>query len=393
MPEDFLLLDPGLAPLTDEVRAAMDEQLVPYRSPDFESVYERAQDGLEYVFTASTLDDTVTSEGGTPLILDGTATMAMEAAVANVVSEGDEVVALVNGKYGRRFARIADRYTDDVIRVEASWGESIPVGKVADAVSPDTDLVTMVHNETSTGLLNPVEPVGELANEADATFVVDGSTSIGGDEFRIDDWGVDLAITDAHEALAAPPGLSAVYVTDRARGAIDGDGAPFYEDLDAHLRAAERHQTPFAAAEPLFHALAVAVEAIEAEGMVDRIARHRTQAAAVREGFEAMGLELFGNPTGPTDYSNTTTTVALPDSVRGDGADEFEAELRNRNVAIGGGQGHLDGEVFRVSNLGHFKADEVVRGIETVGEALEAVGADVDPEAGMLAAKERLDQG
>ncbi|MFA9518512.1 alanine--glyoxylate aminotransferase family protein [Halopenitus sp. H-Gu1] len=392
MDEEFLLFNPGPVPVTDEVLESMAEPMVSHRSAAFEAVYERAQDGLEYVFTCSTLDGSSTSTGGTPLVFNGTATMGMEAAIANLVDEGDSVVSLVNGKFGRRFARIADRYTDAATRVEATWGESIDVDAVAGAIDDETELVTMVHNETSTGLLNPVETVGQLAAEADATFVVDGVTSIGGDEFRIDEWNVDIAVTDAQKALAAPPGTSAMYVTDRVKDRIDGESAPFYEDLDWHLRKADQHQTPFTSAVPLFRALAVAVEDIEAEGMPDRIARHRTQAAAFREGFTAMGLELFGDDQGPTGQSNTLTAIELPESVKGDTASDFMDAVGERNVSISGGQAHLGGTIFRVSNMGNFTADQIVRGVRTVGEAFGEVGVDLDVDAGVLAARERLDQ-
>ena len=292
--EDFLLLNPGPVPLTDDAREAMDAPMVSHRSAEFEATYERAQRGLDYVFTESTLDGrhTAEEETGTSLILNGTATMGMEAAVANFVGPDDEVVALVNGKFGRRFARIADRYAD-VRRVEVEWGEAFDLDDVGDAIAEGTDLVTMIHNETSTGILNPVSAVGEIAAEEDTLFAVDGVTSLGGDVFCIDDWGIDVAITDAQKALAAPPGISAMYVTERAAERADGERAPFYSDLEKHLRKAGSHQTPFTSAVPLVRALAVAVEEIEEEGLADRIRRHRRQAAAFRRGFGAMGLEGF----------------------------------------------------------------------------------------------------
>ncbi|PSP87091.1 alanine--glyoxylate aminotransferase family protein [Halobacteriales archaeon QS_4_69_34] len=386
--EEFLLLNPGPVPVTAEVREAMDAPMVSHRSADFEAVYERAQDGLEYVFERSTLSGDATAAGGTALVLNGTATMGMEAAVANLVGESEEVVALVNGKFGRRFARIAERYAR-VRRVDVDWGGAFDLDAVADAITDDTALVTMVHNETSTGLLNPVPAVGDLADDHDARFVVDGVTSIGGDVFCIDDWNVDIAITDAQKALAAPPGLSAVYVTDRAREHIDGDRAPFYADLDWHLRKAGSHQTPFTSAVPLFRALAVAVEQIESEGMAERIARHRRQAAVFREGFAAMGLEGFPDAAGATVRSNTVTAMALPEGIRGD-PDEFFDAVARRNVSISGGQAHLGGEIFRVSNMGHLADEQVLRGIRTVGEALVDAGVDADTEAGLGAARERL---
>ncbi len=389
MSDDFLLLNPGPVPLSDRVRRAMDEPMVSHRSAAFEAVYERAQDGLEYVFTQSTPDESRTGEG-TPLVLNGTATMGMEMAVANLTDDDSEVVTLVNGKFGRRFKRIADRHAS-VTPVEVEWGQSFDLDAVEEAVTDDTDVVTVVHNETSTGLLNPVEEVGEIAREHDALFVVDGVTSIGGDEFRVDDWNVDVAITDGQKALAAPPGVSALFVTERAAERADGESAPFYEDLDWHLRKAESHQTPFTSAVPLFRALAVAVEEIEEEGMGPRIERHRRQSQAFREGFAAMGLEQFPDPEGPTDLSNTLTAISLPEAVRGDDASAFFDAVSERNVSISGGQAHLGGDIFRVSNMGNLTPEQVVRGVRTVGEALGDAGVECDVEAGVAAARDRLD--
>jgi aspartate aminotransferase-like enzyme len=387
--DEFLLLNPGPVPVTRRVREAMDAPMVSHRSAAFEALYERAQDGLDYVFEHSTPGEESTSAGGTSLVLNGTATMGMEAAVANLVGEGDEVIALVNGKFGRRFARIAERYAS-VTRVEVGWGDALGPDSVAEAVTDDTDLVTMVHNETSTGVLNPVPEVGEIAADHDARFVVDGVTSIGGDVFRIDDWNVDIAITDAQKALAAPPGISAMYVTDRVVEHLDGERAPFYADLDWHLRKAEDHQTPFTSAVPLFRALAVAVEEIESEGMATRIERHHRQSAAFRTGFGEMGLEGFPSLDDASTHSNTVTAISLPDPVR-EQPEEFFAAVDERNVSISGGQAHLGGDIFRVSNMGHLAEDQVLRGIRTVGEAFTDVGVDVDLEAGLDAVRAELD--
>ena len=389
MDEEFLLLNPGPVPVSDRVRRAMDEPMVSHRSAAFETVYERVQSGLRTVFEESTLSGTRTASGGTPLVLNGTATMGMEAAVTNLVDDHEEVVALVNGKFGRRFARIAERHAR-CRRVSVPWGASFDMDAVAAAITDETALVTMVHNETSTGLVNPVSGVGRLAAEHDALFAVDGVTSIGGDVFCIDDWQVDIAVTDAQKALAAPPGISAVYVTDDVVAAIDGESAPFYEDLDWHLRKAEQHQTPFTSAVPLFRAMAAALESIEGEGMPARIRRHRRQAGAFRSGFTAMGLELFPDPAGATVYSNTVTAVALPEHVRREPAAFFDA-VERRNLSISGGQAHLGGEIFRVSNMGGLDDEQILRGIETVGAAMQEVGADVDPEAGVAAARETLE--
>ncbi|MFB6069672.1 MAG: alanine--glyoxylate aminotransferase family protein [Halanaeroarchaeum sp.] len=386
MREDFLLLNPGPVPVTRDVREAMSEPMVSHRSAEFEAVYERAQEQLDYVFTRSTLDESPTTEGGTSLILNGTATMGMEAAVANLVDEDGEVVAVVNGKFGRRFKRIADRYAS-VTPVEFDWGDPVDVDAVAEAVTDETDVVTMVHNETSTGLLNPVPDVGEVARAHHARFVVDGVTSIGGDVFEIDDWNVDVAVTDAQKALAAPPGLSALFVTGDAEADVDGDRAPFYEDLDWHLRKAASNQTPFTSAVPLFRGLAVAVENIREEGMPARIERHREQARAFREGFHAMGLASFPELNEVSEYSNTLTAIALPEAIRGEDSGAFFDAVAERGVSISGGQAHLGGRIFRVSNMGNLSSEQIIRGVRTVGEAMSQVGVDVDTGEGVEAAR------
>ncbi|WP_248903702.1 pyridoxal-phosphate-dependent aminotransferase family protein [Halocatena marina] len=387
--DDFLLLNPGPVPLSGNVRRVMDEPMVSHRSAEFEATYERAQQGLDYVFTQSTLDDHRHDSNGTSLILNGTATMGMEMAVANLTDAESDVVALVNGKFGRRFKRIAERHAR-VTPVEVEWGQSFDLDAVEQAVA-DADLVTMVHNETSTGVLNPVEAVGELTAEHDALFVVDGVTSIGGDVFRVDDWNVDIAITDAQKALAAPPGISALYVTERAADAADGDSAPFYEDLEWHLRKADDHQTPFTSSVPLFRALAVAVEEIREEGMESRIDRHRRQSQAFRAGFEALGLKRFPDIEPPTSLSNTLTAIELPDEVKA-APEEFFGAITERNVSISGGQAHLGGQIFRVSNMGHLSSAQVLRGIRTVGEALNEVGVECDVESSIETATEILNK-
>ena len=388
MDEEVLLLNPGPVPVAREVRKAMDAPMISRRSAAFGEIYDRARDGLEYVFTESTPDGSSTAVDGRVLILNGTATMGMEAAVANLVSEGNEIVAVVNGKFGERFADIAAKY-GSLRAVEFEWGRSIDPAVVDDAVSDATELVLMVHNETSTGLMNPVEQVGAIAADHDAYFVVDGVSSVGGTEFRIDDWGVDVAITDPQKALASPPGISAMYASEAALDGFDGTGAPYYQNLADYAEAARDRRTPFTCASPQFRALAVAVDLIRAEGMSERIRRHRRLAGAIREGVRAMGLETFPEVEGGTTLSNTLTAVALPAALRDDPSAFFDA-AEARGVSFGGGLDHLDGHLFRVSNMGHLSTEQVLFGLETIGDALGDAGVSVETGAGAAAAREKL---
>ena len=389
MSSEFLLLNPGPVPLAADVREAMQEPMVSHRSAAFEADFERAASGLRYVFETASVDGSSTARGGTPLVLMGTATLAMEAAIANLVDADATVLTIENGKFGRRFRRIAERYAH-VRPVKVEWGESIDVAEVADAIDDDVDLVAMVHNETSTGLLNPVAAVGDLAVEHEARFVVDGVTSIGGDAFHLEDWNVDIAVTDAQKALSSPPGISAVYIAAGVEDALDADQAPFYGNLERYMAKASDNQTPFTSAVPLVRGMAVALEHIREEGMPARIQRHRRQARAFRAGFDRMGLERFPSVEGPSRVSNTVTAIDLPDQVREDPDAFFEA-VAERNVSISGGQGHLGGEIFRVSNMGDLANADILRGVRTVGEALEYVGVSVDLDAAIDAAHDELD--
>ena len=389
MADELLLLNPGPVPLSPDVRSAMAEPMVSHRSAAFEADFERAQSGLRYIFETGSVDGSRTATGGTPLLLMGTASLAMEAAVSNLVGPEDTVVALENGKFGRRFRRIAERYAT-VRTVAAEWGDSFDLDRVKAAIDDDVDLVTMVHNETSTGVLNPVAAVGDVAAAVDARFVVDGVTSIGGDAFHLDEWGVDLAVTDAQKALASPPGISAIYLAEGRESALEPDNGPFYTDLVRHVEKAADNQTPFTSAVPLVRGMATALEEIQAETMPARIARHRAQARAFRAAFAAMDLERFPTIEAPSAMSNTVTAIELPPSVKSD-AEAFFAAVAEQNVSISGGQGHLGGDIFRVSNMGNLTDDDIRRGIRALGEALRSVDWGVDIEGALAAADDELE--
>lgn len=392
MYQNKLLLNPGPVPVQQDVLESMTEPMISHRSKEFECIYESAQSNLERIFEQSTLSDRNTSSGGTCLILNGSATMSMEAVVANTISDGDEVVSIVNGKFGRRFARIAERHTEEVQRVECEWGKSISMEDLNESISDSTDLVTAVHNETSTGVLNPVWAFGEIADRHDTLFAVDSVTSLGGDVFCIDDWNVDIAVTGSQKALESPPGVSAVYLTEDMREHLSGNSAPFYQDLEWHLRKEETNQTPFTSAVPIFRALEVATNNILEEGLGDRIQRHHRQALAFRTGFQNMGLDIFPETRGQTVTSNTVTAVELPESIRGERSELFFRTMSEYGVSVSGGQAHLDGDIFRVSNMGSLSMDQIIRGIQVVGESLQDLSVDVDTKLAVSSARSILNE-
>ncbi|MDY6765071.1 MAG: alanine--glyoxylate aminotransferase family protein, partial [Halobacteria archaeon] len=346
MEDDFLLMNPGPVPLEDRIREAMSAPMVSHRSPDFERVYRECRDGLQQVF--QTQNDIA--------IINGTGTAALETAVSNCVDRGDRVVSLVNGKFGRRLRRISERYSDDVRSVDVEWGEPLNIEDVENHLEQGVDVVTMVHNETSTGILNPAPEVGRLAQEHDTMFIMDGVTSIGGDDGPVDKWGVDLAIVGSQKCLGAPPGLSALSVSENAKEWIESEKAPFYLDLKRHLSKAEDNQTPYTSSVSLFRGLREAIRIIQEEGLKSRVKRHRKLSRTVREAATEMGLELFPRLNDVSDYSNTVTAIEIPDETSDE---EIRGGLGERNISISGGQAHLGGDIVRIATMGNVHESDV----------------------------------
>ncbi|MAT08025.1 MAG: pyridoxal-phosphate-dependent aminotransferase family protein [Halobacteriales archaeon] len=388
MVEDFLMLNPGPVPLSKNVRDEMARTLVSHRSPEFAETYQQFRDGLDYVFRHSTIDGSSSTDNGMSIPLMGTATMGMESAIINLAGPKDEVVALDNGKFGERFVDIADRNCL-VKPIRANWGDSFDMDSIKETITSNTHLVAMVHQDTSTGIMNPIKEVGEIAKENGAFFVVDGVSCIGGDEFKIDEWGVDVVVADAQKALAAPPGISAIFATEHALESFDNTHAGYYQDLPAYVKTTKQNKTPFTSAVTLVRAFVVALENIKEEGIQNRISRHRTQALANRAAFADMGLPMFPNLNDHSDYSNTVTVVDLPTPISDNSSDFFKA-MKQRNVTASGGHAHLKNLILRMSNMGDLSTAQVLRGIQTVGEALCDCEINVDTDSALDIAEKIL---
>ncbi|MDI6903444.1 MAG: alanine--glyoxylate aminotransferase family protein [Methanocellales archaeon] len=354
-----LLMIPGPVALHQRVLNAMAKPMINHRSKEFANIYEECVSILKDVF--HTKNDI--------FILSGSGTSGMEAAVSNVV-DGDDVITTVNGKFGARFKKIAELY-GNAIPVEYRWGNSVELDDIKKALENGAKVVTMVHNETSVGILNPAKEVAALAKKYDALFIMDGISSIGGVDAPIDKWGVDIAIAGSQKCLAAPPGLVAISVSEKAWKRIEETRAPYYLDMKEYRRYANKEvtQTPYTPAIPLFFALQEALRMLREEGMQERIKRHRRCAEAVRKAMEAMGLELFPCLNEISRHSNTVTAVNMPEGITDK---QLRDGMREKGVLIAGGQGHLAGKIFRIGHMGIISAKEVLLTIE----ALESVLAE-----------------
>jgi aspartate aminotransferase-like enzyme len=350
--ENELLMIPGPVPVLPRILRAMSKPMIHHRLAEFASILNECEEVLKEVF--KTKNDI--------FIISGSGTAGMEAAVCNVLDRDDKLICVVNGKFGERFKEIGERY-GKTISIEFEWGSSIELDKVEEALEDGATAITLVHNETSTGILNPAREIAKLAREHDALFIMDGITSIGGDDVRVDEWGVDIAICGSQKCLGMPPGLAIVAVSERAWSVINEKPRRYYLDLRAYKKARAKAQTPYTPALPLFFALQEACKVIKEEGMEQRIKRHRKAARAVREAAIAMGLELFPKLNAISSYSNTVTAIKLPIGVSDK---DFRAAVRKKGVIIAGGQEHLSGKIFRIGSMGNFTSKEILTAVQAV---------------------------
>uniref|UniRef100_A0A7C3MD76 Alanine--glyoxylate aminotransferase family protein n=1 Tax=Archaeoglobus fulgidus TaxID=2234 RepID=A0A7C3MD76_ARCFL len=351
----MLLMIPGPVQLHERIIRAMARQMIGHRTAEFSAVMEYCVEKLREVF----------GTGGDVFIISGSGTAGMEAAIASF-SKVKKIATLENGKFGERLGEIAERYTQ-VERVRVPWGESFELDSVREALDKGCEAVAFVHNETSTGILNPAREIARIAKEYDALVIMDAITSAGGDYVRMDEWGVDVAVVGSQKCLGAPPGLAAVAVSDRAWEYYN-EKCPYYLDLSAYRKKLKEMQTPYTPAVPLFFALAEALKIIEEEGLENRINRHRILSAAVRKWAVEAGLELFPNLNKYSSYSNTVTAIKMPEGITDS---ELRGALRKEyGILVSGGQGELKGRIFRIGTMGNTGKLETVSTLAALEDIL-----------------------
>lgn len=377
-PPDRTLMGPGPSEVNPRVLRAMTTPLVGHLDPAFIEIMDEVQELLRYAFR---------TENKWTIPVSGTGSAAMEAAIGNVVEPGDTMLVPTNGYFGGRMASMAKRAGGTVVEVDAPWGEPLAPDDVADAFDQyDPDIFGIVHAETSTGVLQPeMETLTEIAHENDAIVIADTVTSIGGVEFRADEWNVDVAYAGPQKCLSCPPGASPLTLSDAVmEKVIARDEQPRSWYLDLSLLEgywgegrSYHHTAPITSVYALREALRLVAE----EGIEARWDRHRSMAGALKAGLEGMGLEM----NAPDEYwLPSLNAVRVPDGVSD--SDVTSRLLTKYNLEIAGGLGDLAGEIFRIGCMGHAaQPDNILFTVGALGDVLESEGADVDVGAGINA--------
>jgi aspartate aminotransferase-like enzyme len=376
---------PGPTPLPDAVRQAGARQMINHRGPEFAALLARCTEGLQRAMATR----------NEVLFVSASGTGGLEAAVVNALSPGDPVLAVSIGSFGERFAKIAATYGAEVTTLSAEPGRAADPADVVHALAGvgaegrHPAAVLLTHNETSTGVTNPIRELAEaVRSEApDALLIVDGISGVGAVPFETDAWGLDVVVTGSQKSWMVPPGLAMIAVSERAWGAAEQATMPrFYFDLRAHREYAARGQTPWTPAIGVFFALGVGLDLIEAEGLEAVYARHAVCGAATRAGVEALGLRLFAEREHASD---TVTAVHMPEGLEWKA---FDADLRARGLIAAGGQGALAGRIFRIGHLGEVTLADILAVMEILEESLEAFGLPIERGAGVAAASRAADE-
>jgi alanine-glyoxylate transaminase/serine-glyoxylate transaminase/serine-pyruvate transaminase len=339
-----ILMGPGPSDAHPRVLRAMSTPLIGHLDPEFVTIMDDIKEMVQKTFqTKNHLTFVVSAPGSA----------GMETCLVNLLEPGDEALICIHGVFGGRMADIAERCGAKVTAVEAPWGEPIDPQQVKAALEKcNPKIVAVVHAETSTGVLQPLGEISQMAKDAGALFVVDAVTSYCGADLRVDEWGIDAIYSGSQKCLSAPPGLSPVSFSDRAVAALDARKTKvqsWFLDLSlvknywAGQKRAYHHTAPVSAMFALREAYRVVLE----EGLEKRFARHQRNHELLRDGLEALGFEFLVAKPYRLPMLNA---VKIPEGV--DDAVIRSRLLNEYNIEIGGGLGKFAGKLWRVGLMG-----------------------------------------
>jgi len=350
---------PGPTPCPEEVLAAGAMQMMNHRGPEFAQILRRVTDGLNWVFGSSTDVLSITTSG----------TGGLEAAIVNTLSPGDRVLSVSIGSFGDRLKSIAKTYGADVVSYALEWGEAADPAVIAKMLDEDKAIkaVLVTHNETSTGVTNPLEAIAREVRARDRLIIVDAVSSMSSIPCPVERWDLDVVVSGSQKGWMVPPGLAFLYMSERAWKANAEAKIPrFYFDAAKTRDSLQKLQNPWTPAMSIYYAMDKAFELIRAEGLEGVFTRHEAIANYTRQRVKGLGLSLV--PVDESRASNTVTAVWWPEGVDGKAISKRARE--EFGIVLGGGQGKLEGKIFRVGHLGWVQQHEVAEALDVVEKLL-----------------------
>ncbi len=369
------LLAPGPTPIPPDVLQAMALPIIHHRTPEYEALFADVRRDLRILFQCK----------NEVLMFAASGTGAMEGAVVNTLSPGDQVVVVRGGKFGERWAEICEAYGVRVLAVDVPYGKSVDPAAVAAVLErePAVKAVFATQSETSTGAVHDIQAIAAIVRNTPAILVVDAVSSLGVMDLPMEAWGVDILVAGSQKGLMLPPGLAFAALSDKAWALVPGSRLPkYYFSFAAERKAIEKNQSAYTPAVSLVIGLRESLRLILAEGLPNVFARHDRLARATRAGVQALGLELFAE-----DPGCACTAVKAPGGIEG-GA--IVKGFRKRGITIAGGQGSMGGKIFRIAHMGFVDGFDVLTALGALELILSDLGYPVKLGEGVRAAQQIL---
>lgn len=344
-PPHRILMGPGPSNVHPRVYKALATPLVGHLDPEFLTIMNEIQELLRFVFQ---------TKNSFTIAVSGTGSAGMEAALVNIIEPGDTVIVGVNGVFGNRMSDIVIRCGGNLIQVKEAWGKIIDPLCIEEELKKNSKVkaVALVHAETSTGVLQPLEEVGYLCKQYGALFIVDAVTSLGGVPVKVDDWNIDVCYSGTQKCLSCPPGLAPITFSAEAMQAVQNRKSKvqsWYLDITmiadywAEGKRAYHHTAPIS----MNYALREALRLVQEEGLEARFERHRRNSLALIQGLQKLALQSFVEEKFRVP---TLNSIEVPDDV--DEVKVRQTLLNDYSIEIGGGLGNLKGKIWRIGLMG-----------------------------------------
>ena len=368
------LLTAGPTPVPERVLLAMARPMLYHRAPAFTECLKEAQDGLKWLIQTKQL----------PMVLAGSGTVGMDAAVCNFLRTGDKAIVIRGGKFGERWGKICQAYGIECVFLDVEWGKSVDPKSVAEAIdkNPGVRAVYATASETSTATKHDLEPIAKIVKAKDDVILcVDAITAVGVYDVPMDKWGLDVVCVGSQKALMLPPGLAVVAVSEKAWKANERSNLPrFYLDLMRERKSQEKGETAFTPAVSLVVGLRESLRMLKEETLEGVFHRHERLAKATRAATGGLGLELFSSSP-----VNSVTGIRVPNGI--DGSSVVKQMRTRYGITIAGGQDHLKGKIIRIAHVGYFSEFDIITAISGLEMTLSDLGYGIRPGSGVAAAQ------
>lgn len=381
MQDKTFLMIPGPTPVPESVLLAMAKHPIGHRSGEFSEILKEVYSDLKWLFQTK----------NEVFIYAASGTGAMEAALSNLVNQGDKVLSLIIGNFGARWAKIAASRGAVVEKIEVELGDVIRAedlkAKLAQDINHEIKIVTLTHSETSTGAKNDIKTLCKIIKDHGAISVVDGVTSVGCMEVKMDEWGIDVLVSGSQKGFMIPPGLAFLAASERAWKVHEACLYPsFYFDWKAHKKAVLDDTTPWTPAVNLVFALYEALKMMKKEGLENIYTRHKKLALGLRKAVKAIGLELFVKEDVNASYAITSilppSGVSVPDIRNG-----FKNDY---DIVVANGQNQLKDKIFRMGTLGFVSERDLITAVGSLEAVLLKLGHKFEVGAGVKTVLENL---